>query len=123
MIVPAGQVATICGIPPSGGPLPGYNGDNQTGIATRIWRPLDVLVTAANEVIFVDGNNQRIRKISTGGIVSTICGTGAAGYNGDGIPPVNAHINGALAITLDKQSPANLFFSDAGNKRVRRFTP
>jgi len=36
---------------------------------------------------------------------------------------VNAHVNGPADLLLDGATPTNLFFADAGNRRIRRFTP
>ncbi len=121
--VAAGSLATIVGDPPPG-VVQGFNGDNQAGTATQLDTPTAAVRTAAGHVLVVDSGNQRIRRVDQGtGLVSTLCGTGAAGFNGDGIPPVNAQVNGPTRLALDASTPQNLFFADAGNRRVRRFTP
>ena len=124
VVVPAGQVGTIAGIPPGTGPLAGFNGDNQVGTSTRLFGPTDVAILPSGDVVLVDSGNQRIRRVNaSSGLVSTIGGTGTAGFNSDGIPPVNAQINVPTACAVDGQTPPNLFFADSENKRVRRFTP
>ncbi len=122
--VPAGNVRTVAGNPPATGPSQGFNGDNQLGTSTLLDSPASAVRTAAGHVLVVDAGNQRIRRVDQGtGLVTTVCGTGTSGFNADLIPPVNAHLNGPTHASLDGSSPPNLFFSDTGNRRVRRFTP
>ena len=59
----------------------------------------------------------------TSTLVTTLAGTGTAGWNGDGIPPINAHLQGPRFLFLDGATPPNCFVADEGNRRVRRFTP
>jgi len=53
-------------------------------------------------------------------VISTIAGTGTAGYSGDGGPATSSTINGLRGIALDASS--NVYFSDIGNNRVRKIT-
>jgi hypothetical protein len=57
----------------------------------------------------VDDSNNRIREVS-GGVITTVAGTGPAGYSGDGGPPLQAELNGPFPITLD--SAGNLYVGD-----------
>ena len=65
----------------------------------------------------MDTLNQRIRKVS-GGNISTIAGTGAAGYSGDGGPALQAQVNNPFAITID--GAGNLYIGDTTNNRIRK---
>jgi sugar lactone lactonase YvrE len=124
VVVGATSVATIAGAGPSGGPLQGFNGDNQAGTATLLDAPTHAIRDVSGHVLFVDRGNERIRRVDQStALVSTPCGTGTAGWNGDGIPPVNAHLQGPRFLFLDQATVPNCFFADAGNRRVRRFTP
>lgn len=119
-----GDVATIAGDPPATGPTQGFNGDNQFATATLLDTPGAVLTLAGGHLVVADTRNHRIRRIDAAtGIVTTLAGTGTSGFNGDGLPPINAHLNEPGALFLDGSTPANLFFADAANRRVRRFTP
>lgn len=62
--------------------------------------------------------NNRIRKV-TDGIISTLAGTGTAGYSGDGGPALDARLNGPMKIALDPTGSI-LYVLDNGNFRVRR---
>jgi len=63
------------------------------------------------------GSN-KIRKINTVGVITTIAGTGIAGYSGDSGLAINANLNGPVGIALDTN--ANLFICDYNNFRVRK---
>ncbi len=67
--------------------------------------------------LYVSGNN-RVRKITTSGIISTIAGTGEHSYNGDNIPATAAKIWGPEGLVFDKNG--NLYIADVGNSRVRK---
>jgi len=66
-------------------------------------------VDPAGSLFIVDTVNERIRKVS-GGIITTVAGTGAAGYTGDGGPPLQAALNAPFPITLDYRG--NLYVGD-----------
>ncbi len=53
-------------------------------------------------------------------IISTIAGTGAAGYSGDDVQATSASISGPAGIAID--TGGNIYFSDSGNNRVRMIT-
>lgn len=65
-----------------------------------------------------DETGQRIRKITSTGIISTYAGTGIAGYSGDGGPASSARMNYPVGITMD--AAGNLIFADSANNRVRK---
>ncbi len=67
--------------------------------------------------IYVAENN-KIRYIDNHGIISTVAGTGASGFSGDGGAATSAQFNGVLSVALD--SNRNLFVLDCFNYRVRK---
>lgn len=122
--VGAGSVATVAGDPPAGGATQGFNGDNQAGTVTLLDAPTHAVRDAGGHLLFVDRGNERVRRVDQAStLVSTLAGTGTAGWNGDGIPSVNAHLQGPRVLFLDGATPPNCFVADEGNRRVRRFTP
>ena len=74
----SGVITTIAGTG-----TPGYNGDGIMATTAELYQPATVVVDNAGNIYIADVNNQRVRKINTSGIISTIAGTGSAGYNGD----------------------------------------
>jgi sugar lactone lactonase YvrE len=78
--------------------------------------PTSVAVDASGNVYVADRNNNRIRKISTAGVVSTFCGTGTAGYL-DGTS-TTAEFNGPTGIAIDASN--NLYIADSYNHSIRK---
>ena len=63
----------------------GYGGDSGVATAAQLNYPYGLSFDPAGNMYIADTNNHRIRKVAAGsGIITTIAGTGAAGYNGDG---------------------------------------
>jgi sugar lactone lactonase YvrE len=96
----------------------GYNGDGIQATSARIFRPKAVALRAS-ALYFADGDNNRIRRVDlTSRIITTIAGTGVAGYSGDGGPATQARFNAPHALEFD--SLGNLFVADTQNSRIRR---
>jgi sugar lactone lactonase YvrE len=72
---------------------------------------------SGNLFLAVSDANIAIRWDAATGAITTVVGTGAAGYNGDGISATTAQLNAPLGIALD--SSGNLYIADSGNNRVR----
>jgi uncharacterized protein (TIGR03437 family) len=70
---------------------------------------------------FTDGNNNRVRKITPSGIISTLAGNGTGHFAGDGGPAINASLNIPSDVAFD--SAGNLYIADSGNNRVRKVDP
>jgi sugar lactone lactonase YvrE len=108
----AGIISTFAGTG-----VAGYNGDGIAATAAQLAFPSDVQVDAGGNVYISDGGNNRIRMINTSGVISTIVGTGVAGFSGDGGPAVVATISNPHRIWIDRLG--NLYVADTGNNRVR----
>jgi sugar lactone lactonase YvrE len=96
----------------------GYTGDG--GAATSAWLnyPGAIAVDAAGNIYIGDGSNNCVRKVNSSGIISTIAGTGTAGYSGDGGPAVSAQLNYISSIAVD--AAGNIFLADGFNQRIRK---
>jgi uncharacterized protein (TIGR03437 family) len=104
-----GVITTVAG---SG--MAGYSGDG--GLATKAgMSPNAVALDNQGNLYIADYN--RIRKVSTSGIITTIAGVGGSGYSGDGGPAKIARFNGVQGIAVDADS--NIYIADEGNNRVR----
>ena len=88
--------------------LPAYLNHGTSGIA------LDVF----GNLYISDGGNYRIRNVNTAGIISTIVGTGIAGFSGDGAQATAVKVNGIGVITCD--AAGNLYVVDYNNNRIRK---
>jgi sugar lactone lactonase YvrE len=109
----AGVTTTVAGTG-----IAGFSGDGGKAKAAKVSFPADVVLDGSGNILFSDSGNNRIRKISKTGIITTIVGTGVAGYTGDGGPATSAEINGPSGLALD--SSGNLFFGDSQNQVVRK---
>jgi len=111
-----GTISTI-----AGNGTGSYNGDNIQATTAKIL-PNAVALDTNGNLFITDAGNNRIRKVEMStGIITTVAGTGTAGFNGDGIPATSAQIGAAWGITFDKDN--NLLFSDGLNYRIRKVTP
>lgn len=97
--------------------LAGYGGDGGLASKATISFPRGIVVDSKGNIIFCDMANNRIRKIAPNKIITTIAGTGVAGFSGDGGPATAAMIHFPLGLSLDKAG--NLYFADRGNQRIR----
>ena len=96
----------------------GYCGDG--GVATNacIDSPWGVAVDKKGNVYIGDRWNNRIRKVDTGGNITTFAGTGTAGYNNDNIPATSAMLSYCPGVAVDKIG--NVYIGDVQNRRVRK---
>jgi len=108
-----GIITTIAG---SG--ISGYSGDGGLAIYAQLFGTYDVAVDKSDNIYLADVVNNRIRKITTDGIIQTIAGTGTAGYNGDGIPATAAQLNAPYTVTVD--DTGNVYIGDVYNFRIRK---
>jgi hypothetical protein len=92
-----------------------FTGDG-LAIANGIAYPQGIAVDA-NDNLFIGDYNNRVRWVSPNGIMTTIAGTGAAGYSGDGGLATSAVMYEPTGITLDPSG--NVLVSDYNNFRVR----
>lgn len=101
----------------AGGSAPGYV-DGPSTVARFSW-PSAVTVGSSGAVYVSESSNHRIRKIAPDGTVSTLAGTGVAGF-ADG-PGQTAQFKGPWGLGVD--SDGNLYVADTGNLRIRKITP
>lgn len=96
----------------------GSIGDNGVAASARFNRPTALAVDAQNLYV-VDSGNNRIRAINLETtIVSTVVGTGGAGFNGDGGTATNTSLNNPTGMILD--AAGNIFIADRNNHRIRK---
>ena len=81
--------------------------------------PNGMAVDTLSNVYVADTNNHRIRKISSGGFVTTFVGSGAAWF-ADGVGTAAA-INNPYNIAIDLLS--NMYLADSNNQRIRKISP
>jgi len=97
----------------------GFAGDGGPATAARLNMPRGVAADAKGNVYFIDQLNNRVRKVSAEGAITTFAGTGTAGFSGDGGPAAQAQVRpGAGGLALD--GSGNLYIADQLNNRIRK---
>jgi sugar lactone lactonase YvrE len=113
-VSPVGVLSTVAGTGEQG-----YSGDNGPAIAAVLDSPAGIAVDTAGNVYIADTHNNRIRKVISG-TITTIAGTGAAGFSGDGGAATSATLNLPTAVAVD--AAGNLYIADTNNHRIRKIT-
>jgi sugar lactone lactonase YvrE len=108
MVSPDGTINTVAG----GGNPADSVGDGGLATDARLNTPVGLALDGAGNLFIADSRDGRIRRVGPVGIISTIAGTGKAGFSGDGGPATQAELSGPFGLAMDKAG--NLFFSDRG---------
>ena len=96
----------------------GYSGDGGQATNAKLSEPSWSVIDNLGNLYIDDAANNVIRKVNITGIITTIAGTGTAGYSGDGGPATNAEFNEPYAIAFDKAG--NLYIADGINRAIRK---
>ena len=104
----------------AGNPVAGYSGDGGPANSAMLNAANGVGVDQSGNLYIADTGNNRIRKVSTNGSITTIAGTGTAGYSGDGGPATRAMLNGPGLLAVD--AIGNLYFGDWSSARIRKIS-
>lgn len=108
-----GLISTIVGIG-----TPGSTGDGGPATAAQIYYPVGIAVDGSGNLFLSEAYGERVRKVNTSGIITTVAGTGTAGYSGDGGPATAAKLYYPYGVAADRYD--NLFIADYVNNRVRK---
>ncbi len=98
-----------------------YSGDGAAATSAKLYSPKGTAVDSSGNLYIADAANYRVREVTAStGIITTVAGTGTAGYSGDGGQATSAMLNAPANITLD--SSGNLYIADTSNNRIRKVT-
>ncbi|MBI4468828.1 MAG: hypothetical protein HY650_05830 [Acidobacteria bacterium] len=96
-------------------------GDSGAPEQATLQLPGGIAVDPTGVLYIADTGNHRVRRVETVGrttTITTIAGTGAPGFSGDGGEAIRAELNQPEAVAVD--NAGNIFVADAGNQRIRR---
>ena len=96
----------------------GFSGDGGSATNASLYLPSGVALDASGNLYFSDEYNQRIRKVGTNGIITTVAGNGTAGFSGDGGSATNASFRYPLGVAVDIGTRTTL--ADKSNSRIRK---
>jgi uncharacterized protein (TIGR03437 family) len=112
-VAPDGKITTVAGRGSQGSA-----GDNALATTAALNNPQGVAVDARGNLYISDTDNHRVRKVAADGIITTVAGTGEAGFRGDNQPATMAGLDHPKGLGVD--ADGTLFISDSSNHRVRK---
>ncbi len=108
----SGIIRTVAGTGTSG-----YSGDGGAAASAQFSGPSGLSLDANGNLYIADSGNHRVRRISAGGIVSTVAGNGTQGFAGDGGLATSANLDTPAGVLAD--AAGNIYVADSGNNRIR----
>jgi sugar lactone lactonase YvrE len=113
MVDTSGIIHTVAG---TGGAC-GFGGDGGHATSAMICFPVGVAVDVKGNFYFVDGNNDRVRIVSSTGTIETLAGTGNPFYNGNGLPALKTNM---CPYSVAVSPAGDVYLADACSYRVRK---
>jgi trimeric autotransporter adhesin len=95
--------------------------DGSLATAAKLRYPSAVALDSEGDLYIMDNGDARILKVTATGIISTVAGTGASGFNGDGGWATEGRLNSPNHMAVD--SEGNLYIAYPDNQRIRKVTP
>lgn len=110
-----GEIQTI-----AGNGQAGFSGDGEPAITATLAHPMGLAVDASGNIYIADRENNRIRKISPDGIITTVIGNGEKAMSGEGLA-LSVTLNFPHGVALDTKG--TLYVADTFNHRILRLDP
>jgi len=113
---PDGTITTV-----AGNGTPGESGRGGLACRAQLNWPRDMAIAVDGNLYIADTRNHSIAKVSSDGIISTVVGSGASGYSGDGGRAARAQLNGPRDVEVG--ADGSLYIADTSNHCIRKVTP
>ncbi len=113
-VTPAAVVSVYAGVEFSCG----YNGDNISALTAQLNIPVGVALDSRGNVYIADYGNNRVRKVTASGIISTLAGDGNCGFTGDGGLGTSAELCSPEGVAVT--STGAIYIADTNNLRIRK---
>ncbi len=111
----SGIITTVAGT----GTVQGYSGDNGAATSAKLTVPEDVALDASLNLLIADTGNNVIRRVAAGtGLISTVAGTGAAAFSGDGGIATSATLDQPWGVAT--WPDGSFYIADMSNNRIRK---
>jgi YD repeat-containing protein len=119
-IAPDGTVTTFAG---NGGAcaLGAQCGDGGPAVSASVNVPWAVALGQDGSLYIAEHSGNRVRRVAPDGTISTIAGTGIAGFSGDAGPAAQAQLNAPQGVVVG--SDGSVYIADTDNNRIRRVSP
>ena len=109
----SGIITTVAGQ----GKKSGDEGDGGSATYAKLNKPRGLALNYSEHIFIADSENDRVRKVDSSQVITTVAGTGSDGYNEDGIAATAARLHNPYGVFVD--SAGNLFIADKDNHRLR----
>jgi sugar lactone lactonase YvrE len=102
----------------AGNGVSSYSGDGGPATQATLNNPVYVATDFFGNLFIADSNNNRVRRVDSHGVITTVAGNGTADFSGDGGPATEATLNSPTGLCTDPSG--DLFIADVGNYRIRK---
>jgi sugar lactone lactonase YvrE len=108
-----GVVTTVVG-----NGIGGFSGDGGAATIATLNTPIGLAVDNAGDLYIADAFNNRVRKVNSARVITTVAGDGDARFSGDHAAATSASLSAPFGVAVDKAG--NLYIADTSNHRIRR---
>jgi len=112
---PASAVQSIAGTS-----FTGFGGEGGPALAALLNSPRGIAIDRGGNIYVADTSNHRVRRINPGGLITTVAGTGTAGFSGDGGPGNQARLSSPDDVAISPDG--DIYIADASNYRIRKIS-
>ena len=113
-IAVGGTITTVAGTGTQG-----FSGDNGAATSATLDQPMGLALDSVGNLYIADSHNHAIRKV-TGTTITTVAGTGTAGFSGDNGAAISAMLDQPEGVVVD--GSGNIYIADTLNQRIRKVT-